>query len=221
MLSARHVLVTLLILAWALPAPARALGFEKGIKLGVNSANFRGQFADLFDTKPKLGFVGGPYVAVGLGPSFTVQAEALYSMKGSKVTSQLLSPTGGSLGKFDTFINVDYIDVPILLRGTLLPTPVVTPVFYAGPTFGFPLQGKVDAGVRGTQTLKRSDLKSPDVGAAFGVGIGIRIGGQQLLADLRYTTGFNNVYKINRTLYSEPVAESINSVFSLMVGIGL
>jgi len=212
-----RTLVLSLVLALAVPPAAHALVFEKGIKLGANLANFRGEFADFANTKGKLGFVGGPFVALRVAPDLAVQTEALFSMKGAKISSVRMDEQGIVRGPFDTFLNVDYLEVPVLLRGSLLPSARVQPQFYVGPTLGFTLSGKL-ASDYGEQNL--TNLKPVDLGVAFGGGVSARWGPRRLLADLRYTTGFTHIYRIdNRDLFP-CTAESINSVFSLMVGIG-
>ncbi len=216
----RRAVLTILAIALILPVCAHALGIEKGVKLGVNYANFRGEFADLANTEAKLGLVGGAFVALDFASDFAVQLEALYSMKGAKVTAELVDDAGNPLGSFDSFFNVSYLEVPLLLRGTILPTRMVKPMVYVGPTFGFSLGGKLKNPAPGSGDEDLPDLEPVDVGAAFGVGASMSVAGRRLLADLRYTTGFTDIYKTDHSINSGPVAESINSVFTLMVGVG-
>ena len=208
----RNAVVALLVLILLVPAAAGAVSIEKGLKAGVNRAGFRGGFADRADTQNKLGFVGGPFVAFGLAPDLAVQVEALFSMKGAKTTGERTDEEGHVLGEFTGFWNLNYLEVPILLRGTLLRTAAVQPMWYIGPTLGLSYGGTftVDVGAAERDLI---DLKTVDFGVAIGGGAGFKAGGRRILVELRYTSGFTDIYDI------EDNAESINDVFSLTVGI--
>jgi hypothetical protein len=197
-----------------LPAAAHAVGIEMGARLGANFANFRGDFADLVQTKGKLGLTGGPFVAFELVPHLALQAEALYSRKGARVASSVTDNNGNFLGSFDTFINVNYLEVPILVRGSVPLTPRLRATICAGPTLGFSLGGRVVTEVPGFADQKLTDLKSLDAGAAFGLGLSAGSGRRRFLVDVRYITGFGDIYDIKGNL------ESVNRVVSVMAGIG-
>jgi hypothetical protein len=215
-----RTLVLSIALALAVPPAAHALVFEKGIKVGANLADFRGEFADFAHTKSKLGFVGGPCVALRVAPDLAVQVEALFSMKGAKISNVRMDEQGIERGTFDTFFNVDYLEVPVLMRGSLLPSARVQPMFYIGPTLGFTLGGRVTTDAPNLGDYKLTDLKPVDVGVTFGGGVSARWGPRRLLADFRYTTGFTDIYRNDMRTSFPCTAESINSVFSLMVGVG-
>ncbi len=206
-----------LAVAVAVPVAAQAVALEKGIELGANFANFRGEFADFADTKGRLGFVGGPFVALRVAPDLAVEAQVLFSMKGAKMESELIDEGGNPRGTLKTFINVTYLEVPLLLRASFLPAARVQPMLYLGPTLGFTLSGRIHTDRLGDAEL--TDLKPVDVGVAFGGGASTRLGGQRLIVDFRYTTGFTDIYHVDIDIFGAR-AESINNVFSLMVGIG-
>jgi hypothetical protein len=209
----RNVVATLLALVLLVPAVAGAVGIEKGVKAGINLANFRGEFADLADTRIKAGFVGGPFVAFGFAPDLAVQVEALFSMKGAKISGERTDQEGNPLGAFDSFVNLTYLEVPVLLRGTLLRTAAVQPMYYLGPTIGLSLGGREESPDVRLRSRDLSDLKAVDLGVAIGGGAGFEAGGRKVLAELRYTAGFSDVYDIKGNL------ESINNVVSLTVGL--
>ena len=210
-MSHRHVAATFLALALLVPAATGAAVVEKGVKAGLNLARFRGDFADVAETKMKIGFVGGPFVAIGFAPDLAVQAEALFSMKGAKSSVTSTDEGGNPLGVYDTFWNLTYLEVPVLLRGTLLRGAPVQPMWYLGPTFGISLGGKVTTDPSATET-DLTDLNALDIGVAIGGGAGFKAGPRRILAEIRYTTGFADVYHIAGNL------ESINNVFSLTLG---
>jgi hypothetical protein len=213
-MSHRRVIVALFALALLLPAAAGAMGVEKGVKAGVNFSGFRGEFADQIGTERKLGFVGGAFVAFDFAPDLAIQVEGLFSMKGMKVPSVDHTDEGGDpLGEFDTFVNLTYVEVPVLLRGTLLRTSPVQPMYYLGPTVGFSLGGKVQSGFSAIPDQDLTDLKAVDFGLALGAGAGFKLGGKKVLTEIRWTTGLADIYDIEDNL------ESINSVFSLTAGV--
>jgi hypothetical protein len=202
-----------LALTLLVPAAAGAVGLEKGVKAGVNLSNFRGAFAELADTKTKMGFTGGAFVAFGFAPDLAIQVEGLYSMKGAKIVSQRVDDAGNVRGTFDTFVKLSYLEVPVLLRGTLLRGSPVQPMYYLGPTVGFCLGGRQTLDGSDAVSVELGDLKAVDLGLALGAGVGIKVGGRRLLTELRYNTGFADVYDIANNL------ESINQGFALTAGL--
>ena len=209
----RRTVAALFALALLVPAAAGAVSIEKGVKAGVNLAGFHGEFADIADPQNKLGLVGGAFIAFGFAPDLAIQVEGLFSMKGAKLTSERTDESGSSLGTFDTFVNLTYLEVPVLLRGTLLRTAVVQPMYYLGPTIGISLGGSVSSDIPGARDYDLTDLKAVDFGLALGAGAGFKLGGRKVLTELRYTTGFSDLYDIKDN------AESINHVFSFTAGL--
>ncbi len=209
-LAAALALATLVSLA--LPAAAGAAGLELGLKGGVNLSNFRGDFHDLADTKDQVGYVVGPFLSLGLGPTFAVQGEALFSVQGSKLNStaaaNLTGLTASDLS--DAHLDLSYVQVPVLLRWSVLPGPV-SPFVYAGPSFGFNLSGKLKASGMQDQDLK--DLKSVDTGVAGGVGVRVGLLGLKLIGDARYTTSLASITS------STPSGSIYNSVWTLSAGV--
>ena len=209
----RRTVAWFFALALLIPAAAGAVGIEKGVKAGVNLANFHGEFADIADPKMKAGFAGGPFVAFGFAPDLAIQIEALLSMKGAKLTSEETDRAGHPLGEFDTFVNLTYLEVPVLLRGTLLRTAPVQPMYYLGPTIGISLGGKVRSDAPGRLEYDLEDLNALDLGIALGAGVGFDLGGKKVLTEIRYTTGFTDIYDLEGNF------DSINHVFSLTAGL--
>jgi hypothetical protein len=211
-MSLRRSIVIASVVASLMPCAAGAMGIEKGVKAGVNLASFRGEFADLADAKIRTGFVGGAFVAFGFAPDLAVQVEALFSQKGAKFESVGMDEEGNPTGQtYDTFVKVNYLEVPVLLRGTLLRGAPVQPMYLIGPTAGISLGGTVESD--GLPDADLDELKSVDLGLVLGAGAAFRLGGRKVTAEFRYTTGFGDIYDLSGN------AESVNSVFSLMAGI--
>ncbi len=209
----RRIAAAFLALVLLVPVPAAALGIEKGVKAGLNLSNFHGQAADVQNTSTKAGLVVGAFVAFGFAPDLAIQVEGLYSMKGMKTTVQNVDTEGNVGGTHDSFVIVNYLEIPVLLRGTLLRTEVVQPMYYLGPTVGFSLGGEVRTDASGGQTQDLTQLKTVDLGFALGAGAGIQVGGRRILTEFRYTTGFADIYDVAGNL------ESINHLFSITAGL--
>ncbi len=118
----------------ALPQPADA-AVQFGIKAGGNMAKPTGADAQdpLATLKSKVGFTGGIFLAFNFGRVVTIQSEVLYTMKGA--TYEALDDT------YTDKLYADYIEIPLLLK-LRIPTPVVQPFVFAGPTVGFKLKEK-------------------------------------------------------------------------------
>jgi hypothetical protein len=132
-------------------------------------------------------------------------------MKGAKTTSQRTDVEGNPLGEFDSFWNLRYLEVPVLLRGTLLRGAAVQPMWYLGPTIGISLGGTFTSDL--AHDVDLTDLKPLDLGVAIGAGAGFRTGGHRVLTELRYATGLTDLYDIKNN------AESVNQVVSVTVGV--
>jgi hypothetical protein len=209
----RHVAAAaLLALVLLSPVTAPAAPVTYGVKAGINFADFRGEFADLADTKVKMGFVGGAFAVYPFAPDLAVQIEALFSMKGAKSVSQGTDESGNPTRKFDDFWSLRYLEVPVLLRGTLLPHAAVQPLYTLGPTLGFSLGGRFET-KSPSLSVDLPHVKPVDFGVAIGAGAGFRLGGRRVVTELRYTTGLSDLYDLADN------AESINSVFSLTAGV--
>ncbi len=212
-MSLRRLAVAALIVGSLLPCAAGAVGIEKGVKAGVNLASFRGEFADLADPEIRAGFVGGAFAAFGFAPDLAVQVEVLFSQKGAKFTGEETDELGDPLGAYESVVKTNYLEVPVLLRGTLLRHSPVRPMYYIGPTAGISLGGTVETDLAGAADQDLEDLKAVDLGLALGAGVGFDLGGRKLTAEFRYTTGFADIHDLAGN------AESVNSVFSFLAGI--
>jgi len=188
----------------ALPQPAAA-DIRFGIKAGGNMARPMGADAQdpLATLKSRVGFMGGIFLAVDFGRIVSIQSEILYTMKGA--TYVALDDT------FTDKLYADYIEVPLLLK-LRIPTPVVQPFIFGGPTVGFKLQEKLMS--NGEEVpLTESLLKDNDYGAILGAGLDL---GKHLVLDVRYSLGLQKVIAV---FEGEQQADYKNGVWSASVGI--
>lgn len=193
----KRVLFILAVLAVVSSLSVAQLGISKGIKGGLNMANFGG--SDAGGSSGITQFAAGIFVEFNLPGPFAIQPEALYSVKGSK---------GTALG-VEITQTLSYIDIPVLLKYKL-PTPGVTPSVYVGPSLGILVGAKAKA--NGSEVDDKSAFPSSDIGAVFGAAIQLPLGATNLTLDARYDMGLS-------TLDKSGAAKVYNRVFQILVGI--
>ena len=92
----------------ALPATGHAQGdVEWGIKGGLNVTGLRGANG-VFDTK--RGVVAGAYGVFDFAPEFGVEVDALFSMKGAKLSGTGVDVGGNPIAVREGFFVLDYIE---------------------------------------------------------------------------------------------------------------
>jgi hypothetical protein len=164
------------LLICALPAMAQGLRF--GAKGGLNVATQDLSGSDV-SPDPRYGIVAGGFVRMPIASWLDVQAEGLYSEKGSRVTV-----AGGK-----STVIVDYCEVPVVGRVRL------ARLFFleGGASMGFRLRAKTRARFSGaTEEIDVSDqVERFDLGVAMGGGVELG----RLLFDGRYTLGLTDVDK--------------------------
>lgn len=176
-------LVTALALV-LLASGASAQG-SVGFKAGLNAAD-----VEVLDTlpsgisqSPRLAGSGGVWARYDLSPVFALQAEALYSQKGTR-----LDFTKGDAG-FD--IDIDYVEVPVVLRVTPAADQRLRFAVYAGGAFAYKVSETVAITSEGeTSTNQGDDLFETN---DAGVLAGLEIGSGNVGLDLRYTHGLMDV----------------------------
>ena len=198
-----------LALLLVVPRPILA-DVQFGIKGGGNMANFIGadvQNMDLGMLSSKIGFCAGAFVAFNLGSVVTIQLEGLYTMKGAKETYS--DGTDTYIGK----LMFDYIEVPLLLK-LRIPTPLVSPFVFAGPSVGFKLSSKIKTIINGvSETTPVTDLKSFDYGGIVGAGLNV---GRHFQLDVRYSLGLQ---RIIQTVQGQIPVDLKNGVWAATLGI--
>jgi hypothetical protein len=185
------------------------LGFSKGIIGGLNIATLGGSDAP-GNAKSVSGYAAGVYLEFSPPGPLAIEAEGLYSLKGSKAdvgaVPQLQLPARTST------TSLAYVDIPVLLKFSL-PVPVVSPYLCAGPMFSTLLTAKQKyegTGVTSTETDVKDQYPKSDFGLVFGAGISF----SSLRVDARYNMGMSTLDKNgNLKMY--------NRVISLYAGLSL
>ena len=172
-----------ILLLWIFSSAAVAqLGISKGLIGGLNMASLSG--ADVSsDAKGVTVYAGGVFLEINIPGPLSIEAEALYSMKGSKI----------ALSNYTVTDNYSYVDIPVLLK-YFLPIPVVRTCLYAGPSYSILLSAKRKA--EGSYvTNSEADIKdimtTNDIGAVVGLGVGFSV----LRVDARYNLGLSTIDK--------------------------
>jgi hypothetical protein len=159
------------VLAGLMAAQVSAQTFNVGLEAGANVSNLVGSDVILMGNanSSKLGFVGGGFICLNFGENFALRPEILYAQKGAAISGT------------STTVELDYFEIPILLKLSL-GSPMVNPGLLLGPTFNF----NTVASYAGNTI---SEISSSDIGLMGGVEVDI----DKFLVSARYELGLNNV----------------------------
>ncbi|MDH3890390.1 MAG: PorT family protein [candidate division Zixibacteria bacterium] len=178
-----RLMVLSLVAALVLTVPAVAqVGF--GVKGGLNVSNLTGADSEGFDSR--VGLVAGGFVKLNIAPNLAIQPEALFAQKGSK----------GDLGGVTAKFNLNYFEIPVLLKYTFPTTGEMQPFLFVGPAVAFAQKAEftVEAGGQ-SASLDIANEKSNDVGLVIGGGIDLATGGVALVIDARVTLGLSKAFE--------------------------
>lgn len=186
-----------------------------GVKAGANFANLSGSGVTSNDAK--FGAYGGAFVNIPISNKISVQPEVLYSMQGTKWTTNTPNFLPLMDLKLENDIQLDYVNVPIVVQYEF------GNGFYGemGPQVGFLVGAKsknemtIDdrnftptvTNITSTTTDIKSLLKTADFSGVIGAGYKLPTG---LSFNARYSIGFTDIDKAN--------TQAKNSVFSLGLG---
>ena len=196
----KKVLLSLGLLA-SVSFAAQAQSIKYGVKAGGSLTGFTGD--DSKGSAYQFGFHAGVLANFGINDMFSVQPELLYSQKGAKGDGTTGNPS-------DLHANLNYIDVPVMLR---IATGSTGLFFEAGPQVGFLASAKA---VQGSNSADIKDnLKSVDFGYAAGLGYQIESGA---MVGLRYNGAFTSAGKSTTVGNVTVESNTKNSAFQLYVG---
>jgi hypothetical protein len=182
---------------------------EKGVKVGWSLSTFSTEARDFQDNTFKHGLAVGGYLTFKLTPSFYLQPEVLFSMKGTKQND----PNYGGAGKLEERFTLTYVDVPLIagyrFHGARL---------LAGGLLGFYIDGKYSSEYKGgpldgqkdEEDLESDLTESTDLGVLFGAGYSFK----RINLEARYIWGLKNILKPN-----QDNIELKNRVLQFMLGV--
>ncbi len=163
-----------------------------GVKLGFDVAKINTAYQELDDfLDSRTGFIGGGFLTYSLNRQFAVQPEILYVNKGAEKGVFL----------FTAYWDIDYLEIPVLLKFDLMPEGSVHPNLFAGPALDILLSSKI--GVLNYSYDVSDGMKTVDFSLVFGGGIDYK----HFVFDLRYALGLVNTIdaaKVNRLTDAEP-----------------
>ena len=249
----KKMLTLFTVLAFLLTSAGSAQSsMDFGFKVGGNMAkmsaddqstaifNFVEQTLTVFvgtvevDSDARIGLIGGAFLSFNVSPTFSIQPELLYSVKGvEKKFRYNFNSTD-----FETVLQIEtaYLEIPVLLKYKFPSEGNIKPSLYVGPALGFNLSGKfkLEEGTEGgfaTDLGERdiANLKSTEFSGLGGFELGIVMGNTTLLLDIRYTRALTKAYEDSSpvpTASEFPIVnsdgtadDSKNSSFSLTVGV--
>lgn len=130
--------------------------------------------------------VGGIFFSVGLGP-LAIQPEVLYARMGAKVEE----------GEDSLEWRMDYIQVPVLLKLSVIPAGPVRPFICGGGYGSYLIKATGAATIGGTTTTEdiTEDFERYDYGVVAGAGLTLKIPGISFSLEGRYNYGLRNIGK--------------------------
>jgi outer membrane protein with beta-barrel domain len=191
--SLRNVASVLMVTAICLTLPSLASGqgaaaaaapgeMSYGVKAGINISSLKVDFGDASVTGDgRAGLLIGPWVARDFNPRFGIQAEGLFTVKGSEFNAEDLG-----FGE-DSSFSLSYIEIPVLARANFPVAPAIVR-FLAGPTFAFNVNESVKVG--GVKLdADQVPLKAFEMGFAIAGAVEFR----KFIVDARYTWGLTDI----------------------------
>lgn len=162
-----------------------------GVKGGVNYSTFNN--VDGVEYKP--GILAGVYADLKIPMTpMSVQPEVLFTQYGADIEDT------------DASFNVNYLQVPVLLKFDFQ-SPLVKPNVFFGPYAGFNLSSEIK---NNDASLNLNDeTQSTDFGVVIGAGVDIR----KFRVGVRYTAGLTNVADQN---FND---DAKNGAFALTAGV--
>jgi hypothetical protein len=187
--------VVLLFLASAPVAMAQNQG--AGFKIGINFADLNVETDEDFSLDRRTGIVAGVFYVFPIAPHFSFQPEWLYAQKGGKFRENE-----------DFGLDLDYFDVPLLLRWNSTTAGTSTFNVFAGPSINFRHRARQEDD-EGDNDIRES-VEKIDVGLI--IGAGAEFG--RFLVDGRYQHGLKEV---NKDAEAE-VFSAKHRTFSILAG---
>ena len=179
----KFLVVSLAALCVAALLP-QSLSAGFGLKGGYALSKFSSTATDAPDFMNLPAPVGGFFFSLGLGP-LAIQPEVLYVRMGAKTEAEGLALE----------YRLDYIQVPVLFKMSVIPAGPVRPIIYAGGYGSFMLNAKGVMTFEGT--TEEADLgdmfKSSDFGLVGGVGLEFKLPGIMISVEGRYNYGLANI----------------------------
>ncbi len=182
------------VLAALVAAPFLATAARAEISLGLKGGICVSQItSDVLDPKWRTGAGGGVSLAIGLLPQLEFAPELLYVRKGAELFATDITIGGITFGDIRTNFDLDYVELPLLLRFNLLPTSRARLMLEGGPVVALKTAEKLTTSGLASLSLSSDEIKSNDYGLMLGGGVGLPLGTARLTLEGRYTFGLADV----------------------------
>jgi hypothetical protein len=175
-----------------MPLYALATRIDYGVKVGLNVSSLYGS-AILNAVKYKNGLTVGGFVTIPILDPIAIEPEVLFSQEGGQ------SSTGS--------VQLNYIEVPLLIKCYLIDNGPIRPNIYVGPDIGALLSAQ--STVNSVSGNLKSQIDSADYGIVIGGGLDIN----PFTIEFRYTAGERQISNM------ASVSNLKNGVKSILVGL--
>jgi hypothetical protein len=175
-----------LVLALVLASGSMAFAQNKGsgFRIGINRSDIKlDPDNEGVDIDPRTAIVGGIFYTFPVAPHWSIQPEWLYSQK----RSEIQDPEESS-GRIKN--DLDYFDVPVLVRWDSAVAGDTTFNVFGGPSFNFRHRSRQEF-PNGPDVDIQDRIETFDFGIVFGAGFEIR----RFILDGRYQIGLTNINK--------------------------
>jgi hypothetical protein len=150
----------------------------------LNIARVSGE--EVPDVSNRLGFGGGAYLAIPLGPQLDFQPEILFATKGTKSGS----------GAQEATLALSYLEIPLLARVNFKSSSSVTPLLVFGPALAIKASCSVDlpgGGSNDCAQITDGEFNTVDAGLVMGGGLSFAVAGRNVLLGVRYNLGLRRI----------------------------
>lgn len=178
------VIITALAIGWAAPVSAQSV--DIGFRVGMNSGS--ATIDPEISLATRTGLTVGALVDVGFTDWMGVRGEIQYAQRGARLA--IPTPIGTVKGTYQ----LDYIQFPLLLKGTYGTSPVRAYAL-AGPSVGLLFSARAIGTVAGQDTTAdlKDDFKSTEISLEIGGGTEISVSPvMTIAAEVRYGIGLSN-----------------------------
>jgi outer membrane protein with beta-barrel domain len=157
-----------------------------GVTAELNLARVSGN--EVQDVSNRLGFGGGAYLAIPMGPQFDFQPEILFATKGTKSGS----------GSAEATLALSYVEIPLLARVNFKSSSSVTPFLAFGPALAIKASCSVDlppgaGSSNDCAQITDGEFNTLDAGLVMGAGLSFAVAGRSVLLGIRYDLGLRRI----------------------------
>ncbi|MEZ5063459.1 MAG: porin family protein [bacterium] len=159
--------------------------YHFGVKGGMNMSNLSVDPVELEESDTLNSFAVGAWWGMPLNRRFSLQTEALYTVKGDTESGPGYTAT----------TKMSYIDVPVLAKVGFLHDSPARPSLFFGPSMAVNLSAssKLTGADSEIELDVKNEVNTFDLGLVLGGGVDFAVGGRSFGVDLRYSKGLTNV----------------------------